>query len=461
MRKKIVLLLASAVLTAAVACGEKSEISLTETSYDESGRPVVTIGMFGSGPLPDLGDHLSAPTDIAVEYVNYAKDVGEDYDGEKAFMQAKQAILSGDPPDIIALSPEFMLRLYKLGALADLYELMEEYDGLKPDEFLPNVLEGFELNGELPAMAEAYTIRTYFAKTKFVGKEYENWTPEEAMSFYESMPEGMSFMEENGGEATLMDYMLNMSYTDYASPFSDTCDFRGGGFTKILDFCVDNPFETGRFGSILDMSESELSVYVKEQSLAGVNDKYLIYPIDIWGFNIHIATNTYFYTGGDDVTFVGYPTENGQGTRIMPSTELYAISRQSGNKENAWKILSYILKKRPIKANDKAAIYGLPILKSQLEADYDDREDYYHSINSGSFFSGDAIEEENRSYLPKEYKDKLLDYIENVKIDIYSPSQVKYIIDEEAQAVLAGERSPEDCAEILDDRVSIYLSEKS
>lgn len=461
MRKRIVLLLATAVLTAAVACGEKGKVSLTETSYDESGRPVVKIGMFGSGPLPDLGDYLSAPKDIAVEYVNYAKDVGEDYDGEKAFMQAKQAILSGDPPDIIALPPEFMLRLYKLGALTDLYELMEEYDGLKPDEFLPNVLEGFELNGELPAMAEAYTIRTYFAKTKFVGKEYENWTPDEAMSFYESMPEGMSFMEENSGEATLMNYMLNMSYTDYASPFSDTCDFRGGSFTDILRFCADNPFETGRFSFYWEVPESERYDYQKEQLYAGINDKYLIYPIQIYGFDSRFATDTYINMGCDDVTFVGYPTENGQGTRIMPSTELYAISKQSGNKENAWEILSYILKKRPIKANDKAAIYGLPILKSQLEADYDDREDYYHSINSGSFFRGDAIEEENRSYLPKEYKDKLLDYIENVKIDVYSPSQVKYIIDEEAQAVLAGERSAEDCAEILDNRVSIYLSENS
>lgn len=450
MRKKIMILLASAVLTAATACGEKGEVSLTETSYDESGRPVVTIGMFGNGPLPDLGDHLSAPTDIAVEYVNYAKDVGEDYGNEKAFMQAKQAILSGDPPDIIALPPEFMLKLYKLGALTDLYEFMEEYDGLKPDEFLPNVLEGFELNGELPAMAEAYTIRTYFAKTKFVGKEYENWTPQEAMSFYESMPEGMSFMEENGGEATLMNYMLNMSYTDYASPFSNTCDFRGGGFTKILDFCVNNPFESGYVSS-----------YEDYWSLPGIVDTYLIYPIFIEGFNGGLAGNTYLSMGGDDITFVGYPTENGQGARISPATELYAITKQSGNKENAWEILSYILKKRTSKNNTTSSPYGLPILRAHLESDYDESPSYHASINRGtSVFCGMELDEES-SVITDEYKSMLADYIESVKMDIYSPLQVKYIIDEEAQAVLAGERSAEDCAEILDNRVSIYLSENA
>lgn len=55
----------------------------------------------------------------------------------------------------------------------------------------------------------------------------------------------------------------------------------------------------------------------------------------------------------------------------------------------------------------------------------------------------------------------LYDYILRVEFRPYEPAPFMDMVFEEADPVIAGERSAEKCAEILQDRIGTYLSEKS
>lgn len=464
MKKFLSFILPLSFAAACFSCGENKDISLTEARTTEDGKSIVTVGSFGRWfNIPDLNDTFNMPADIEVELVNFNEGIENDYTDERAFMQARQSIISGEAPDIIALPPEYMIKLYNAGALTDLYELMDEYGGVQADEFLPNVIESFELDGELPAVAESFYINTYYAKTSNIGKEYESWTPEEAMEFFKNMPEGMRFMEANDGTDTLIRYMTKMSYTDHAV-VSDlqSGDFSGGSFGDILRFCTENIIEPDRYSDTLaDMPADEARVYWEEFEYSAINDTQLIFDVQIGGLDNQLTNGTFRHTAGEDITFVGFPTENGSGADVHLNSDMYAISKRSGNKEKAWELLSYIIKQRPRKDNTKGADYGIPVLKKQLESDYNASSDYYNSVNKPTHFPGSPLDSEHEVRISDEYKDMLCDYIKSVKLNVYAPYEIKNIIDEECDAVLAGEKTPEECIDILNSRVSLYLSENS
>ena len=68
------------------------------------------------------------------------------------------------------------------------------------------LLEGLTVEGELPAVIDSFFIETAAVKKKFAGEEYENWTPEQAMQFYNGLSEDMDFIDSAGEE--LAGYML-------------------------------------------------------------------------------------------------------------------------------------------------------------------------------------------------------------------------------------------------------------
>ena len=103
---------------------------------------------------------------------------------------------------------------------------------------------------------------------------------------------------------------------------------------------------------------------------------------------------------------------------------------------------------------------GIPVLMSQFQNEYDRSDSYNNSINGEYILPSEVWDDDKTFTLTQDIKDKLRDYIMDAKVDIYYPLVVDDIVYEEAEAVMAGERSPEDAAKIIQNRVSIYLSEK-
>lgn len=449
--KKTMITAAAVAMLAAVSCTSKPDSSVSEKEpvFTEDGKPVVTVGSFGYYDEA-FSDYLTLPKDIELEFVNYSKDTDSFEDAHRAL---DMALITGDGPDILFTSTEHMYTLIRKGAMADMFALMDEYGGFQREDFLPNALEALTVDGELPAMIDNFAISTAIAKTKFVGKEYTNWTVDEAMEFYNDLPEDMDFVDVFSTES-LSRYMLRNLGHDCVDYENFTCDFTGDDFVKALAFCADNP--------IPEVYDTD---YSDEWMTYGMRDKQLVFPITINGFNSSLAYKVYSYMNREEVTFVGLPSADGNGTETLiniPRGVPYGIMKSCGNKEAAWELVCHILQHRPkVEPYENSDIQGIPVLLEQLMYDYERGESYASSINRELHFPNAYSDKDETFYLPQELKDELYDYILSVKLDFYYPTSLDYIIDEECAPALSGSRSPESAADILQDRISTYLSEQS
>ncbi|MBR2284430.1 MAG: extracellular solute-binding protein [Ruminococcus sp.] len=469
--KKLAAIAAAAVLLC--GCTDKQsgadtpKPSETSPAVSESGKTIVNIAALGPVTISELSDPLNMPQDIDVKITDYGK--GAD-DLTAAFRNLKSDVLYGECPDIVILDPDNIVRLENAGGLADLGELMDGYDGIKREDFLPNVIDGFTLNGRIPGLSEAFTIKTAMAKTKFVPAEYENWTPAQATEFYNDLPDGMEFMELWSTDE-LAQYMLWRVQFDCVDTSAWTCDFTAGSFIDTLRFCSEQQlyaFEPD-FESMTDSERAEFSLH---EELKGVSDEYLVFPVDISDFGSGLAQMTYGFLGMEDFTFVGYPSDSGNGTITYTEGSnihhgMYGIPQRSGAKEQAWELLSFIIGQQPKLEKNAMISTGIPVLMEQLDRDYRRSVDYSNSINR-SFSLPGALGSENYSpddpdmngTLSQEQKDRLHDYILSVKFEPYASLEIRALASMETAAVLAGDMSAEQCAVVLNDRIGTYLSEK-
>lgn len=230
MKKLITLSVVLGLVCAVTACssGKSDSVKLNEVQYAEDGRQVLTVGMFGSYS-EKLTAYTQFPLDFKIEVKNYMPE-GTEY--AEAARQLDMDMIQGKSPDILFAPPEKMYNYIRKGAMTDLFPLMDEYGGLTRDEFLPNVLEGLTVDGELPAVIDSFFLSTAVAKTRFIGGEYTNWTPEQAMQFYEDIPEGMEFLD--AANEQLAPYMLENIACECIDFKNNTCDFSNSNFVDVL-----------------------------------------------------------------------------------------------------------------------------------------------------------------------------------------------------------------------------------
>lgn len=467
MKKTLSFLAAIISLCTAVSCNSdkpaETSLPMNEAVYNENGKPVITVGTMGYiDPL--FNDHLNKPKDFDIKVVNYAK--GIEYTTEKEFIEAinnelYMAMLTGESPDILCHNAAGMLNMDRKGLLADLYSFMDGESKLKREDFLPCALEGLEIESRLPAVMEAYTLHTAVAKTKFIPKEYEHWTSADAMKLYEEYKDKMDFCKYTS-ESSLAEYMLKIEGLGSIDQRNAVCDF-GTTFRDSLQFCLDTPIQAEAEPNFANMDDYDFNAYYKDEETRGLNDTQLVFPLSINGFNSGLGQRTYGFFNKEDITFVGYPSENGSGAYVQSANMvLYGITEQCSNKEAAWELITLILKhQEKLEKYEATDLRGIPVLKEQLQRDYDRPEDYNNSINNGFMWNWTDNTSEP-VYIPQEYKDMLYEYILSVPANPYFYNwDLQNIIDEEVEYAINGDRNSDDTSYILNDRIGTYISEKS
>ncbi len=432
----------------------------SSSEITEDGKTVITIGMPGINSMlvPYITDFNRKNKNYHLEIIDYSKDIGEDdIEATKAFNAMKLAIATDEAPDIVALNSAWMAELLPKDMFTDMYALMDSCEGVKREDFLPNVLEGFEVNGEIPAISNCFVIETAVAKTKFVGEECENWTPQQAIDAYNKYSDSMEFVLTNGDN--LPQFMLKKAMRSSVDLSNYTCNFMNSEFINVLDFVSKaNITDEDTFVDFSLMTDEEISAYMMDRETCFINDKALISASEIRGIGQVVANWMYSGFGGEDVTFVGYPSEDGNGA-VTRSSWMYAISEKSQNKEAAWEFINSLLSEEAMEEIYETT-EGIPVLTEYLDKQKNnkDKEDH-RSIYYKLYVPGGDFEE--GMYITEEVVQKLYDYILSVKFEPYYDWEIDSMISEECAAAIAGEKSAEEVAEILDSRLGIYLSERS
>ena len=360
-------------------------------------------------------------------------------------------LAGGDCPDLIDLSMVNLRDVTAKGVLEDLTPYLKSSEVANIDDFVPSVLNAYNIDGIQTTVPTYFTIDTLLARTSVVGEE-TGWTMEEMIALAKANPDkqllhGMT--KERALQTCLM--YASDSFIDYES---GRCSFDSPEFIQFLEFanCFDLEYEYNEnesFPKMLQLGKVLLSN-------ASFND-------------VHAYQMYYLMFEEDGVTPIGYPTADGTPGVFLLGNEIYGISAQSENKESAWKFLESMLS-----GQSTSYGWGFSSRKEQLEEMFKEAcEPEYQKDENGEI----RMDEEGN---PMQNPKTSWGY-DNWNVDIYAATQeeidgirhlieiarplsgeseeIYSIIGEEAAPYFAGQKSAEEVAKIIQSRLQIYVSE--
>ena len=382
---------------------------------------------------------------VIEEYAQY--NTSEDY--TVGVTRLNTDIASGKVPDILLLDWQMPVESYETkGLFEDLYPYIDQDEELKREDFFPNVLTAYENEGKLYRLVPRFTVYTVAGKTAEVGSE-PGWTLEELNQLMASKPEGTQIFEEATRDQ-MLSYSIQMSGDQFINWETGECRFNSDGFIQLLEFLK-------QFPEVLEEDYYDDN-YWEEYPMMWREGKVLLqrlYLSDFSSYN-YVKKGTF----GEDITLVGFPMEEGNGSAIAADMEM-VMSSKSKYKEGAWEFMRYFLTDDYQNQID----YGWPIKLSRLDALAETamKKPFYEDEN-GNIIEYDPTfslggEEIPLELITQEEVDELIAFIKSVDKKYVYNQQLENIVAEEAAPYFAGQKNAKEVADIIQSRVQIYVNE--
>ncbi len=358
----------------------------------------------------------------------------------------KSDMLDGIVADIICTENLHFENLASKGLFADWYTLMDADESFNREDYLPNFFESLEYDGKLLRLTYDYTVETYFAKTEFAPQK-ENYTAADYMDLLESVSEDMDAVPFNGRN-NVVDRHLYEMMDMFINWQTGECAFDSPEFVRALRWAESLP--ENRKAEDMEYFQSIDRLFLNDQAL--LRQSTIRQPIR-W----HIIRRAYF--GDAEITAVGMPMYEGEagnnGTFLI--NDSVSVNAQSHYKDAAWDFMKYLLSED----YQKGLTDSMPIhigtldekltLATKMSATAEQFTDMT-IVNVG------AASEESMA--------ALRDYICNIgRVSLWNGTdaqeRIGTILTEEIERYFAGGCTAEECADAIQSRASIYLSEQS
>lgn len=359
-------------------------------------------------------------------------------------------MVSGESVDIIDLSTIPFDRYADKGLFVNLLPYMEE-SGMSEDDFLANVMGKYKVGDGIYAVLPTFAISSIaVADSRFPDRS--GWNMEEFMNTFKDTP------AEELTDLNNLDYYLSLTLFSDLDSFIDwdtgRCEFSKQEFFDILDY-------SKGFAADEYLYDWETSTFDKIKS-GKVN------IVNMYMYNVE--DYQYFNEMFDhDLKVIGYPSENGTGSRFVASgdTSALAISSQSKHKDAAWEFLStFIDEEFQDRIATEGMYAGFPIRKSSLQKMYE------KAMSPRTFVNWEGVEEpeQHGGYYDMDIErpfyeasqediDAVNSIIENAEPEPFRDETVINIINEEKESYYSGDKTAEEVADIIENRLGIYVAE--
>lgn len=392
-------------------------------------------------------DHLSAISEFNSQSTKYKINVIDYFEGmeesaagiEEAELRLELDIISGKAPDILLCDSKQAQKLSCKGAFDDLYAYIDNDEKLSRSSFLPNVLDALETKGKLYSISPTFAVDTVAAKSKFVNKE--NWNFEDMQRIYSTLPADMTLFTQGNNKQGILDLITcgGSNFIDYENM---TCKFDSEDFINALEFAA-------QFPKIGEMPSDYQYTY---------NDTALLSTFFVNDFReFNTKKKSEF---GDDITFVGYPTSNGQGSGLSFGQRL-AITNNSTNKEGAWSFIrEYLLSYNPNCMSVISDFFDIQV-QAATERPYfinsAGTKEYWDEIISlpdGNNLKIEPMSIDESRFYSNFIKSLKCSSSNGTNSDIYN------IIEEESTLFFEGINTSDQCAKMIQSRISLMLDEQ-
>lgn len=356
-------------------------------------------------------------------------------------------ITTNGMPDIL-LTPGLYADNYAAkGLLADINEFLKNDEELSETEFMQNVFDSYSMDGKLHYVIPSFSVNTMAAKTAVVG-DRKTWTMKEMKDLMATLPEGTNLLSDLNRDGF---FNMAMQYcgSDFVDASTGKCNFNSEGFIELMKFAINLPEEFSD-----DYYEE---MYGKGNYETQYRDnRTILCPIYIGAIkHMNYTVNGSF---GEPITYIGFPTDSGEGS-YLEAREAYAISEKSRYKDVAWEFLRYYLTDE----YQDTITYGLPVQKERfMELAQEAMQKPYWIDQEGNKVEYDESfwmngEEITLPPMSKEQVDAVIALISSVTKHPYINEEVLNLINEDMGAYFSGDKSAEDVAGLIQNRVQLYI----
>ena len=411
-------------------------------------REIITFGGVGvnSTPLLDMVTEFNSQSDThQIEVANYSYD-------DMNHLRTK--FIAGRGPDVFILSGfagiELFLALSESPYLVDLYQMIDADPDISREDFFPTVLSTWENSrGELVRIAPSFSIQTIIGMQSVFPEAPKNWNYADFIAFYdEARLAGYDYPLGPTHRLQIMQMLVFSDDTFYCVRTA-TANFDSDAFLDVLNFVMTIPAEQGWEMIPEDIRMSGLwdpigDLLRGEQLLLPYYD--IREPLDLRTLQTRLGGTTVF----------GIPANNAPMhiAYDVTGTEV-GIRSNSPHVEAAWEFVRLGLLPGPLTTFHDRLTFPLRI--DQFEQQI--RRELSGSGPSGIFLPhGETLAV---SPLTQSDAELLRDIISNIGHGLMVDHPIQTIVFENVHAFLAGARSAEDTARIIQSRVQIYLSERA
>ncbi|MCH5344101.1 MAG: extracellular solute-binding protein [Acetatifactor sp.] len=337
------------------------------------------------------------------------------------------SLISQNPPDIVYLDMIDNWESYaKNGAFEDLAPYLDASSVLSEEDYLPSALECGKVEDKLIYIPEFFLIRVLYGQKQYLGSGM-GWTLQELLELCDDHEEMSPF---NGAPEMGLRILLSFSLEEFVDYSESKCDFENQLFYGVLRCANKCHFEEARSG-IYYRAITDTNVLIEQTTLLQMAD-YL---------KATGAVPGYLPDSTVELAIKGFPSKDGQlrTGMLLPIGTNFAICSRSENKEGAWQFIEFLQTSGESVTN--------PIFSARTDILM---ENIRHVSQSYGFEFRECTQEDI---------DNLISLINGMEIQTNQDETILQIITEEAQSYFDGQKTEEEVAEIIQNRVQLYLSE--
>lgn len=418
---------------------------LTPGEVDTGDRIEIKVSYFEDGSRM-VADAIMLYNVIQDKYFAVADKLNDNTGDESMLSILDRTILTGEIGDVI-IFPYYsndIENYIEQKAFADLYSFMDKDKDFSRELLLDCAYLPYETDGCLYYFPRQFMIQTLVGKT---ANFPDGLTVSDFIELSESGATPLADMSRDNVERIL----LFAGVGDFIDSDNKTCDFTSDEFIRMLEF-------------LKSLDTTSEIIYDDKDAVPYIEDEYLLYEETMLGSFVQYMKLCARF-GYDDISVVGYPSGIIGASDLEPQNIL-AISAQSDKPDAAWEFVKIMLSGASVVDEDRGMMY-IPALKSALH-DCAEAESIYRWLFAPDSTSyrvyadpDEQIPEGNGTVV--QIDDVFLADFEQFIADISVPSateaKVREIISEELDAYYAGAKSAAETAEVIQNRVQLYLNE--
>lgn len=417
-------------------------ITLTKTPYDQvPQKTTLTLACvyLGYDIKNQILDFNRKSSDYRIEVRDYSEFNTED-DYSAGYTKLITEIGSGAVPDVMVTDGLPIETFGAKGLLADLWPFIDADEELGGRAgVMEPVFNALSQDGKLYEITSSFYITTIAGPASIVGTE-PGWTYEEMYAALDQMPEGCELFSLGTTRNDVFSRICMLNLSRFVDWTTGECSFDSDDFISLMEFA-------NRFPETFDWEHHE---WTNEDSDAYriKEGRQLLVTLSL---SDPYSYNYYSEMFNGDMALKGFPDVPGSGAVFNMNGTGLAIASTCKNQDAAWSFVRTLLTRE----YQENYTYGFCTNRELCEENI-------QSMVGESYYSYDQVTgEEKEIIFTQENADLITDLINNTSmVADYNTSQINDIINEEVAYYFSGEKTAQDVAATIQNRVSIYVNEQ-